>query len=58
MKLNELEAEIRKADFLSVEMSVERKCWIDNVKEWLSLPIPEQLTIEGLLQKRLEQNLC
>ena len=32
------------------------KCLLDNIKEWTSLPLPE--VHKGLLQKRLEEDLC
>ena len=31
----------------------QRKYWMDNVKEWTSVPM-----LKGLLQKRLEEDLC
>ena len=34
----------------------QRKCWMDNIKEWTSLPLAELLT-RALLQKRLEEDL-
>ena len=36
----------------------QRKCWMDNIKEWTSLHMPELLTIKGLLQDRLGEDLC
>ena len=36
----------------------QRKCWMDNIKEWTSLPTPELLTNKGLLQKRPEEDSC
>ena len=35
----------------------EKKSWMDNTKEWTSLPMPELLT-KASLQKRLEEDLC
>ena len=35
----------------------QRKCWMDNSKEWTSLPMPE-LHYKGHLQQRLEEDLC
>ena len=35
----------------------QRKCWMDNIKNWTSLPMSELLK-NGLLQKRLEEDLC
>ena len=34
----------------------QRKCWMNDVKEWTSLPMPE-LAHNGLLQKRLKEDL-
>ena len=35
----------------------QRKWWMDNIKEWTSLPVPKLLT-RAPLQKRLEEDLC
>ena len=35
----------------------QRKCWVDNIKEWFSLP-HARIAHKGLLQKRLEEDLC
>ena len=35
----------------------QRKCWMDNIKEWTSLP-NARTAHEGLLQKRLEEDPC
>ena len=32
----------------------QRKCWMDSIKEWTSLPMPET----GLLARGLEEELC
>ena len=39
----------------------QRKCWMDNIKEWTSLPMPELLTGASCRKKRkkkLEEDLC
>ena len=35
----------------------QRQCWMDNVKKWTSLPMPELLTLDSR-RKRLEEDLC
>ena len=35
----------------------QRKCWVDNVKEWTT-PWPCQIANSGLPQERLEEDLC
>ena len=37
-----------------------RKCWMDNVKEWTTLPVPELLTMASSLKKKkcLEEDFC
>ena len=35
----------------------QRKCWMDNIEEWTSLPMPELLK-RGPCRKRLEGDLC
>ena len=35
----------------------QKKCWMDNIKEWTSLPMPELLT-RASCRKRLEEHLC
>ena len=42
----------------TLEGGRQRKCWMDNIKEWTSLPTPELLTNKGLLQKRPEEDSC
>ena len=34
----------------------QKKYWMDNIKEWASLPMPEPLTMASC-RKRLEENL-
>ena len=37
----------------------QRKCWMDNIKVWTPLPTVHAITTpKGLLQKRLEENIC
>ena len=35
----------------------QRKCWMDNIKEWTSIPAHATTAHKGLLQKRLEEDL-
>ena len=38
--------------------SRQRKRWMDNIKEWTSLSMPELLTTAPCRKKRLEGDLC
>ena len=35
----------------------QRRCWMDNIKKWTSLPMPELLS-KASRRKRLEEDLC
>ena len=35
----------------------QRKCWMDNIEEWTSLPMPKTAH-DDLPRKRLEEDLC
>ena len=39
----------------------QKKCWMDNIKEWVSLSMPELLTIaycQKIERKKKEEDLC
>ena len=35
----------------------QKKCWMDNIKEWTFIPVHARTAHNGL-QKRLEEDLC